>query len=85
MSSLLPTQKEIVSQLNQLLFKFLWNGPDNVTRKSVINEYSNVNGGLKLIDFDRYRLDWHGLKEWLAQMMASSRTLWRPFLVSLQL
>ena len=49
-SSLLPTPKEFVSQLNQLLFQFLWNGPDKVIRKSTINEYSN--GGLKMIDFD---------------------------------
>ena len=49
-SSLIPTPKEFVSQLNQLLFQFLWNGPDKVTRRSAINEYSN--GGLKMIDFD---------------------------------
>ena len=49
-SSLIPTPKEFVSQLNQLLFQFLWNGRDKVTRKSAINECSN--GGLKMIDFD---------------------------------
>ena len=49
-SSLIPTPQEFVSQLNQLLFQFLWNGPDKVTRRSAINEYSN--GGLKMIDFD---------------------------------
>ena len=34
-SSLIPTPQECVSQLNQLLFQFLWNGPDKVTRRSV--------------------------------------------------
>ena len=36
---LLPTPKEIVNNLNQLLFKFLWKGTDKVTRVSLINDY----------------------------------------------
>ena len=49
-SSLLPTPKEIIQELNQLLFKFLWKGTDKVTRLSTINEYEN--GGLKMIDLE---------------------------------
>ena len=49
-SSLLPTPKEIIQELNQLLFKFLWKGTDKTTRLSVINEYEN--GGLKMIDLE---------------------------------
>ena len=30
--SVLPTPKELVKELNQLLFKFLWNGTNKVTR-----------------------------------------------------
>jgi len=37
--SLLPTPKEIVNKLNQLLFKLLRKGTDKVTRVSVINDY----------------------------------------------
>ena len=48
--SLLPTPKEIVNKLNQLLFKFLWKGTDKVTRVSVINDYEK--GGLKMIDLE---------------------------------
>ena len=48
--SVLPTPKEIVNKLNQLLFKFLWNGLDKVTRMSVINDYEK--GGLKMIDLE---------------------------------
>ena len=59
-SSLLPTPKEVIKQLNQLLFKFLWKGVDKVTRLSAINEYEN--GGLKMIDFEimvkSLRLTW---------------------------
>ena len=48
--SLLPTPKEIVNKLNQLLFKFLCNGTDKVTRVSVINDYEK--GGLTMIDLE---------------------------------
>ena len=48
--SVLPTPKEVVSELNRLLFKFLWNGVDKVTRVSAINDYER--GGLKMIDVD---------------------------------
>ena len=34
-----------MKELNQLLFKFLWNGTDKVTRVSAINKYEE--GGLK--------------------------------------
>ena len=43
-------QKEVLKQLNQLLFKFLWKGIDKERRVSVINEYGE--GGLKMIDLD---------------------------------
>ena len=46
--SLLPTPKEIIKVLNQLLYKFLWKGVDKVTRLSTINEYEK--GGLKMVD-----------------------------------
>ena len=40
--SILPTPKEVVNELNQLLFKFLLKGVDKVTRVSVIDEYMRV-------------------------------------------
>jgi len=43
--SILPTLKEVVSELNCSLFKFLWNGVDKGTRVSAINDYER--GGLK--------------------------------------
>ena len=48
--SLMPSPKEIISELNRLLYKFLWNGTDRVTRLSTINDYDK--GGLKMIDLD---------------------------------
>ena len=37
--SILPTPKELLKELNEILFKFLWKEVDKVTRASVINEY----------------------------------------------
>ena len=48
--ALLPTQNEVLKQLNQLLFKFLWKGIDKVRCVSVITDYGE--GGLKMIDLD---------------------------------
>jgi len=47
-SSLLPTPKKFVKELNQILFHFLWKGPDELIRVSVIIEYDK--GGLKMTD-----------------------------------
>ena len=49
-SSLLPTPKELVKDINRLLFKFLWKGTDKVTRVSTINDFEHR--GLKMIDID---------------------------------
>ena len=58
--SILPTPKEVVSELNRLFFKFLWNDVDKVTCVSAINDYER--GGLKMIDVDcmirSLRLGW---------------------------
>ena len=47
---LLPTPKDAVRELNQLLFKFLWKGVNKTTRLPVINEYEK--GSLKMIDLE---------------------------------
>ena len=48
--SLMPVADEFVKELNRLIYKFLWNGTDKVTRLSTINNYAK--GGLKMIDLD---------------------------------
>ena len=59
-SSLLTVLKEIVKELNRMIFKFWWKGTNKVTRLSTINEYEN--GGLKMIDLESMikslRLTW---------------------------
>ena len=48
--SVLPTPKELIQELNKVLFKFLWKGTDKVKRVSVINEYEE--GGLRMTDLE---------------------------------
>jgi len=38
-SSLLPTPNKFIKDLNQLIFKFLWNGKDKIRRISAIDNY----------------------------------------------
>ena len=75
-ASLLPTPKEVIKQLNQLLFKFLWKGVDKVTRLSAINEYEN--GGLKMIDFETMvkslRL------AWLKRIFCENDGAWKSYI-----
>ena len=74
--SVLPTPNELVKQLNQLLFKFLWSGTDKVTCVSVINEYEE--GGLKMINLDcmikSLRL------AWLKRIFEGQNGTWKTYL-----
>ena len=74
--SLLPAPKEIVQELNRILFKFLWKGMDKVTRLSTINEYEN--GGLKMIDLESMikslRL------AWLKRIFGENDGAWKSYL-----
>ena len=45
-SSIIETRPEIIKQMEKMIYKFLWKGPDKVTRLSVINTLEN--GGLNL-------------------------------------
>ena len=47
-SLIIETPPEIIKKLEKMIYKFLWKGPDKVTRLSVINTLEN--GGLNLTD-----------------------------------
>ena len=74
--SLLPAPKEILQELNRILFKSLWKGTDKVTRLSTINEYKN--GGLKMIDLESMvkslRL------AWLKRIFGENDGAWKSYL-----
>ena len=59
-STILETPQEIIKQMERMVYKFLWKGPDKVTRLSIINTLKN--GGLNLTDLETQikaiRLSW---------------------------
>ena len=78
-SSLLPTPKELVKDLNRLLFKFLWKGTDKVTRVSTINDFEHV--GLKMIDIDSMIV---ALRlAWLKRIFSENGGTWKSYLCHL--
>ena len=77
--SLMPVPDEIVKELNQLVYKFLWNGTDKVTRLSTINEYDKYDkGGLKMTDLEcmikSLRL------AWLQRVFNANQVPWKWYL-----
>ena len=59
-SSIIQTPMEIIKRMERMIFKFLWKGPDKVTRNYVTNSVKN--GGLNLMDIKTQikalRLSW---------------------------
>ena len=48
--SVLPTPPEIIKEFNTLVFQFLWNGKDKVTRRSTYAPYDS--GGIRMVDYE---------------------------------
>ena len=49
-SSVLTTPHEIIKEFNRLVFHFLWNGKDKVTRRSTYASYDS--GGVNMVDYE---------------------------------
>ena len=75
-SSLLPTPKELVKDLNRLLLKFLWKGTDKVTRASTINDFEH--GGLRMIDIDSMIVSLR--LAWLERIFNENGGTWKSYL-----
>ena len=62
-SSVLTTPPEIIKEFNTVVFHFLWNGKDKVTRRSTYAPYDS--GGINMVHYENMvkasRLSW--LKE----------------------
>ena len=78
-SSLLPTPKEFVKELNQILLHFLRKGPDKVTRFSVINEYDKDE--LKMTDADSMVMSLR--LAWLKRLFGTKDEYWKRYLLHL--
>ena len=73
----LPTSKELVTQLNHSLFKFLWNSTEKITGVAAINNYEQ--GGLEMIDLDStivaLRLSW------MKSIFSDCGGTWKTYLI----
>ena len=85
--SSLPTPKEVIKEINALLYDFLWdNKGDKIKRTEMINNYSK--GGLKMIDIASFNqalkmkwvksyLDDQDTGKWKFFFQSSTSTIWR--------
>ena len=69
-------RKELVKELNRLLFQFLWKGKDKVTRASTINDFEN--GGLRMIDMDSMIVSLR--LAWLRRIFSENGGTWKNYL-----
>jgi len=76
---LLPTPNKFIKDLNQFIFKFLWNGKDKIRRISAINNYEE--GGVKMIDVESMikslRLAWR------KRIFSTNAGTWKNYLTHL--
>ena len=49
-ASVIPTSKELIKEVNSILYSFIWNGRDKVKRHALISDIEM--GGLKMLDID---------------------------------
>ena len=49
-ASVIPTSKELIKEVNSILYSFIWNGKDKVKRHALISDIGM--GGLKMLDID---------------------------------
>ena len=76
-ASVLPIPKSYISRLETMIFRYLWRGPDKVTRKSTYGEYEK--GGIRMLNiknqFKSLRLSW------IKKMFDSTNTsVWKKHL-----
>lgn len=68
--------KELVKDLNRLLFKFLWKGIDKVIWVLIINDFEY--GGLKMIDIDSMIVFLRLV--WLKWIFSENGGIWKSYL-----
>ena len=78
-SSVFSPPSKIIKQVNSMIFSFLWNGEDNVTRLSSIN--SPEDGGIKMTDIES--LDKAVRLAWLKSIFSDNESTWKFYLLHL--
>jgi len=74
-SSIIETPHDILRRMERMIYKFLWKGPDKVTRNSVINTLEH--GGLNLTDIETQikalRLTW------IPRILDERKGIWKSY------
>ena len=75
--SVLSTPKQIITELNTLMFSFIWKGKDKVKRNSTYSKYEN--GGLEMIDIETYIMSLR--LSWLKRLCIPDKKWWKEYFI----
>ena len=69
---MLSIPKDIVKKIEKILYKFVWNGRDRISRNALIGDI--MDGGMKMIDVNSH---FEAIKAaWIPRIMSSASKLW---------
>jgi len=76
--SILPPPSDFISQIQTIIYKFLWKGPDKIARRAAIN--SSDNGGLNITDMTPIK----SLRlAWISKIFNPEPSPWKSYLRNL--
>jgi hypothetical protein len=76
-SSVISMPTQIQKKINDIVFKFIWNGPDRIKRNVICNKYEY--GGLKMIDL-KSRIKTQNVM-WLKRLIMPNDAGWKDILL----
>ena len=75
-ATMFPVSQEFIKTLCKLIFKFLWNGPDKIKRKTVCGSYDA--GGLQMTDI--YNMIKSLKLSWVSRFLRDKEKPWTNYL-----
>lgn len=76
-SSVISMPIDIQNQINNIIYKFIWNGPDRMKRRVLCKNYDE--GGLKMIDL-KSRVETQNIM-WLKRLIMPNEAGWKDILM----
>ena len=76
LASLMPAPNNVIVELNRLLYKFLWNSTDKVTKLSTMNEFDM--GSLRMVDLECMIKSLH--LAWFKRISSENEGTWKNYL-----
>jgi hypothetical protein len=72
-TNMLSIPDKFISEVNKIIYNFVWNGPDKVKRANMISDYNG--GGLKMPDID-VKIKGQRIM-WVKRMLNPARHTWK--------